>query len=68
VVEHNLSINDIAHKVKSLYPGLDIIHANYNIRMKDMITAVPCRICSQVALPQVTFEEELLQFKSHFSF
>jgi UDP-glucose 4-epimerase len=68
VVEHNLTINDIANKVKTLYPKLDIIHANYNIRMKDMITAVPCKVCSQVSLSQATFEEELIQFKSHFSF
>lgn len=68
VVEHNFSINEIANKVQAIYPALNIIHANYNIRMKDMITALPCSIWNQVALPSVSFEAELLDFKSHFSF
>lgn len=68
VVEHNLTINDIASSVKELYPGLDIIHANYNIRMKDIITALPCRIWDQVPLPTNSFADELGEFKTHFSF
>ena len=68
IVEHSMSINDIVQEVNSLYPRLDVIHANYNIRMKDVTTQVPCRIFSQVSLPQVSFREELLQFKSRFSF
>ncbi len=68
VVEHNLTINDIASSVKELYPGLDIIHANYNIRMKDIITALPCRIWDQVPLPTISFADELGEFKTHFSF
>lgn len=68
VVEHNLTINEVAAAVKEIYPGLDIIHANYNLRMKDMITALPCRICEQIALPQASFAGELQEFKTHFSF
>ena len=68
VVEHNMSINEIASRIRILYPKLDIIHANFNIRMKDVITALPCRICDQVPPSGSTFEEELLAFKSHFSF
>jgi UDP-glucose 4-epimerase len=68
VVEHSMSINDIVQEVKLLYPKLDVIHANYNIRMKDVMTQVPCSILSQVSMPQVSFQEELLQFKAHFSF
>ena len=68
VVEHNLTINDIASSVKELYPVLDIIHANYNIRMKDIITALPCRIWDQVPLPTISFADELGEFKTHFSF
>lgn len=68
VVEHNLTINDVASSVKELYPGLDIIHANYNIRMKDIITALPCRIWDQVSLQAISFADELGEFKTHFSF
>lgn len=68
VVEHNLSINQVAAEIQTLYPALDIIHANYNIRMKDVMTALPCRIWDQVALEQRSFQEELQDFKRHFSF
>lgn len=68
VVEHNLTINEVAAAVKEIYPKLDIIHANYNLRMKDMITALPCRIWEQIALPQASFAGELQEFKTHFSF
>jgi UDP-glucose 4-epimerase len=68
LVEHNLTINEIASQIQSLYPKLDIIHANYNIRMKDVLTVLPCQIWSQIPLTQASFESELLDFKSCFSF
>ena len=68
VVEHNFSINDITSRIQSIYPKLDIIHANFNIRMKDVITELPCKIWDQVVLPKRSFEEELRDFKNHFSF
>ncbi len=68
LVEHNLSINEIASEISSLYPKLDIIHANYNIRMKEVLTFLPCPIWSQISLPERSFKEELADFKDHFSF
>jgi UDP-glucose 4-epimerase len=68
LVEHNLSINQVATTIQSLYPELDIIHANFNIRMKDVLTQLPCPIWYQIPLPNRDFKEELADFKSHFSF
>lgn len=68
LVEHNFSINDITASIQSLYPKLDIIHANYNIRMKDVITSLPCMIWDKIQLPEKSFEQELSDFKRHFSF
>ncbi|MEO6133448.1 MAG: SDR family oxidoreductase [Saprospiraceae bacterium] len=68
LVEHNLSINEIVSQIHSLYPQLDIIHANHNIRMKDVLTEVPCPIWSQMTLSGRPLHEELSDFKSHFSF
>jgi UDP-glucose 4-epimerase len=68
LVEHNFSINQVTDAIKSIYPKLDIIHANYNIRMKDVITSLPCRIWNSIPLSSRTFEEELQDFKRHFSF
>lgn len=68
VVEHNFSINEVAGHIQCLYPKVDIIHATHNIRMKDVLTSLPCRIWDHLPKPQVGFEDELLQFKSRFSF
>jgi len=68
LVEHNFSIHDITDAIKTMYPNLDIIHANYNLRMKDVITEVPCQIRAKIQWPERTFETELADFKRHFSF
>ncbi len=68
LVEHNLTINELTSAIRELYPGLDVIHANYNLRMKDVMTSLPCRIWSYVSLPERSFPDELVDFKSHFSF
>lgn len=68
LVEHNQTINDIAEAIKTLYPRLDLIYANHNVRMKDVLTVIPCRIWSKVPLPVRSFREELLDFKTRFSF
>ena len=68
LVEHNFSINDITSRIQKIYPKLDIIHANYNIRMKDVITELPCKIWDKIVLPKRSFDEELTDFKNHFSF
>lgn len=68
LVEHNQTINEIAEAIRTMYPRLDIIHANHNIRMKDIITHTPCRIWQDIPLQQVGLREELLVFKKHFSF
>ena len=68
LVEHNLSINEIGAAIQTLYPRLDIIHANHNIRMKDVLTFLPCPIWLQIPLPARSLHEELSDFKMHFSF
>ncbi|MDX1476090.1 MAG: NAD-dependent epimerase/dehydratase [Saprospiraceae bacterium] len=67
-VEHNLSINEVAAEVRTLYPGLDSIHVNYSLKLRDVRTAVPCRIFDHVALPEQSFHDELVAFKESFSF
>ena len=68
VVEHNLSINEIADEIRNLYPNLESIHVNFNIRMRDVRVNTPCRIWSHVGLPQIPFPQELAEFREHFSF
>lgn len=67
-VEHNMSVNTLAQNVRELYPGLESIHVNYNIRMRDVSTKLPCKVFEHVQLPEVTLREELMVFKESFSF
>ncbi len=68
LVEHNLTINEVVDQIRGLYPKVDVIHANYNLRMTDVLTETPCQIWSSIPLPGRTFGEELASFKEHFSF
>ncbi len=67
-VEHNLSINTIAGYVRQLYPTLETIHVNYNIEMRSVAAELPCAITTQYQFQERSFEDELKDFQSHFSF
>ena len=67
-VQHNLSVNDVAGHIRKLYPTLETIHVNYNLEMRSVETKLPCSITQHIPLGGPTFDEELAQFKSHFSF
>ena len=68
VVEHNMTVNEVAREVGVLYPKLESIHVNYNIRMDDSRTRLPCRIFDYVPLLNRSLHEELREFKNSFSF
>jgi UDP-glucose 4-epimerase len=68
VVEHNMTVDEIAKEVRRLYPQLESIHVNYNIRMKDTRARLPCHIFDYVPLANRSLYEELLMFKESFSF
>ncbi|MDX1407342.1 MAG: SDR family NAD-dependent epimerase/dehydratase, partial [Saprospiraceae bacterium] len=68
VVEHNLSINEVAAEIRGLYPQLDSIHVNYSLKLRDVRTALPCRIFDHVQLPERSFRDELVAFRDSFSF
>ncbi len=67
-VEHNFTVNEIADYVRSLYPGVESIHVSFNVPLQRIITEIPCKIFSHMTLQSVSFEDELTQFNSHFSF
>ena len=68
VVEHNMTVDEVARELRRLYPKLESIHVNYNIRMNDSRTRLPCRIFDCVPLVNRSLHEELREFKNSFSF
>lgn len=68
LAEHNLSINEIANTLKQIYPELETIHVNHNIRLRDVKTAIPTKLGEYITLPNTSLVEELMDFKNQFSF
>lgn len=68
VAEHNYSINEIAESVQRLYPGLESIGINHNMKMSALQLALPCALQGHLPLPERSLMDELHDFKVHFSF
>jgi UDP-glucose 4-epimerase len=67
-VEYNLSVNQVAEVIKSLYPALDVVHTNYNQVLRSIEVEVPIKLTEQFSFAGMSFEGELNAFKERFSF
>ena len=67
-VEHNYSINAIAEAIRTLYPSLENIHVNYNLKLRDVRAKLPCKIFDHIELQKISLVDELKSFKKEFSF
>lgn len=69
VVEHEFSVNELADRIGRIYPGLEVIHVNHNLRPLDLKVEMPGRLNSTFdCMKGASFDEELRDFKSRFSF
>jgi UDP-glucose 4-epimerase len=68
VAEHNLKINEVSKVVKEIYPELETIHVNHNIKLRDVSTSLPLKISDHITLPNTSLNEELMDFRNQFSF
>jgi UDP-glucose 4-epimerase len=67
-VEHNLSINQLAGHVQSIYPDLEIVHTNYNQQLRSIAVEVPVKLTEQFPFSRKSLNTELSEFKDRFSF
>jgi UDP-glucose 4-epimerase len=68
LAEYNLSIMEIVSAVRNLYPELEYIPVNQNIRMRDVIVELKNQPLLQLLKDSKDFETELTDFKNSFSF
>ena len=68
VAEHNMTINEVNQVVQEIYPELETIHVNHNIKLRDVQTALPSKIHAFITMPNTALKEELMDFKNQFSF
>jgi len=66
--EHNLSVMDIAEAIKEVYPDLEMININHQMKMTNQSLAIPCRITELIPWTAKSLSEELSAFRASFSF
>lgn len=68
LAEYNFSINHIVNELKKIYPDLEYIFVNQNIRMRDVLIDENEKQLLDLIKEEKNFLEELKDFKSSFSF
>ncbi|MDH3651424.1 MAG: NAD-dependent epimerase/dehydratase [Saprospiraceae bacterium] len=68
IAEHNMMIKEVAEQIASLYPSLEMLQSNLNMPMRNISTILPGKIFDYISLADISFETELQNFKSQFSF
>jgi UDP-glucose 4-epimerase len=67
LTEHNLSVVEIVDVLKDLYPELEMIFVNQHLKLKE-IRVTPDEQINQLITLNKSFKEELIDFKSRFTF
>ncbi|MCS5664086.1 MAG: SDR family oxidoreductase [Flavobacteriales bacterium] len=65
-VTKSLQINDILETLMKIYPELEFIYTNENMRMKSVQVKTPSKILGDLNIELKDLEEELLEFKKSF--
>jgi UDP-glucose 4-epimerase len=65
-VTKSMSINEVLETIVFLYPNIEFIHRNENMRMKSIQVKTPSKIFNDFNIETKEFEEELSGFKTSF--
>ncbi|MBL4656032.1 MAG: SDR family NAD-dependent epimerase/dehydratase, partial [Bacteroidia bacterium] len=68
IVEHVFSINDVVFEIKELYPELEALFVNQNMKMRQIKVQTPCKILNYLKWNEKSFKDELIEFKEQFAF
>ncbi|MFO7978293.1 MAG: SDR family oxidoreductase [Bacteroidales bacterium] len=68
LVEHNLSIENIAALIREIYPELDIIFVNQHLVMREIKVEHDTRLNDLLTVPEIPVKQELMNFREKFSF
>ena len=68
IAEANHSINEIAESVSVLYPNVESLSINYNMKRRAIQLELPCKLTEYLPLPERSFMDELHAFKVLFAF
>ena len=68
LVETNLSIIDIADRIKELYPRLDMIFVNPDLELKSLLVKTSEALTALQLHSPISFGDELAEFRERFAF
>ncbi len=68
LVERNLSIGEIALAVQAVYPDLEMIFTEQDMRRRDLRVAPDPRLFAGAEGDRAGFEDQLRAFRDHFAF
>ena len=68
LAEHNFSVNDLLDGLREIYPELEYIYVNQNIRLRDVMIDKNDNELLKSLNVKKDFVEELKEFKDSFSF
>jgi len=69
LIDKTMSVLDIVDILKTIYPDLEFIFVNQHISMRELLIEMDKLLSYSIDFPETTsFEEELVEFKSKFSF
>lgn len=68
IVENTFDINTISNELKLLYPALEMIYANQNVKMRSLKVKMDERLLDFTIIPQDTLKLDLKNLKDSFTF
>ena len=68
IVENTFDINTISNELKLLYPALEMIYANQNVKMRSLKVKMDERLIDFTIIPQDTLKLDLKNLKDSFTF
>ena len=68
LVEDTLTINYLAETLQKIYPGLELLFVNQQVKLRELKVRPNNRINALTDIPQRTLEEVLTEFKEQFTF
>lgn len=68
VVEFNFSVNQVVAYMKHIYPEMEVLSVNHSVAMPKVMVKTPAKIWEHIQLSDISFLEELKEFKESFAF
>lgn len=68
LVDHVLSVNDVAEKVEQVYPDMEMLFVNQHLQLKELVVKKNEQINQLIPGEVKSFEDDLQAFKQAFTF